>query len=77
MKFFGDLGFLDTSKTDPGSSTPAGDGPELVADGSRRQDPPPASEPPSVGSNGAGSNGADSSGANSNGTNHYAAAGRH
>ena len=58
MKFFGDLGFLDTSKTDPGSAAPAGDGPELVADTPERQDPPPppTSEPPSASSNGADSN---------------------
>ena len=66
MKFFGDLGFLDTSKTDPGSAAPAGDGPELVADSPQRQDLPPplTSVSPS----------ADSSGADSSGTDHYAAA---
>ena len=64
MKFFGDLGFLDTSKTDPGSSTPTAQGPELVANSSGRQDLPatPAGSPPSAGSNG---------------TDHYAAAVRH
>ena len=64
MKFFGDLGFLDTSKTDPGSAAPAGDGPELVADSPQQQDfpPPLTSVSPS----------ADSSGAD-----HYAAAVRH
>ena len=64
MKFFGDLGFLDSSKTDPGSSSLAAQGPELVADGPRLQDPP---APPGGASPSEGSDDSD----------HYAAAVRH
>ena len=66
MKFFGDLGFLDTSKGDSASSPQAGEGPELVA--LTRE--PRREELPSALANGSAS-------AGSSGADHYAAAVRH